>query len=138
MTKAASMHVAHKYRNKNTPKKTLEQLKLTGSGDTPVSSQALMIDQDVLLTTNIYDTGTPEGQEDHNFHCIVAGFCSTNKKFTFQYCDHHNNEEELDWIHLLDDEDDGDIIMTDGVYFKTVREGVEWYKVTMLDMEYPV
>ena len=78
MTKAAAARVSQKYQNKS-PTRTMTQLKITGSGGKLVSREALMLDQDILLTEEIYENGPPVGQEDHYFHYTVTGFDTTSK-----------------------------------------------------------
>ena len=58
LTKAASARVSKKYQNK-TPPKTMPQLKTTGSGGKFVSKEVLMIDQDILLTKEVYEMVHP-------------------------------------------------------------------------------
>ena len=56
MTKAATARALQKYQNRSPPR-TMTQLKITGSGGKLVSREALMLDQDILLTEEIYENG---------------------------------------------------------------------------------
>ena len=77
MRKAATVRVSQKYQNKS-PTITMTQLKITGGGRKLVSEEALMRDQDILLTKEIYKNGPPVAQEDHYFRYIVTGFDTTS------------------------------------------------------------
>jgi len=88
-----------------------------------------MMDQDVLLTDEIYKNGAPEGQEDHFFHYQVTAYDSKSKKFTLDYQDRHIKDDGVVWVYLSDDESSGGKM--NGVSFKTVTDGVERYKDAM-------
>ena len=123
MTKAAAARVSQKYQNKS-PTRTMTQLKITGSGGKLVSREALMLDQDILLTEEIYENGPPVGQEDHYFHYTVTGFDTTSKKITLTYAKKHIHKSGHDWKSLPDEDED----VMENVSFDHVRKGVQRYK----------
>lgn len=123
MTKAAAARVSQKYQN-TSPTRTMTQLKITGSGGKLVSREALMLDQDILLTEEIYENGPPVGQQDHYFHYTVTGFDSTSKKFTLTYAKKHIHKSGHDWKSLPDEDED----VMENVSFDHVRKGVQRYK----------
>ena len=122
MTKAATARVSQKYQNKSPPR-IMTQLKITGSGGKLVSKEALMLDQDVLLTKEIYKKGPPVAQEDHYIHYTVTGFDTTSRTFTLTYAKKHIHKDGHDWKSLPDEEDD----VMENISFDHVRQGVHRY-----------
>ena len=123
MTKAAAAQASQKYQNRSPPR-TMTQLKITGSGGKLVSREALMLDQDILLTKEIYENGPPVAQEDHYFHYTVTGFDTTSKKITLTYAKKHIHKSGHDWKSLPDEDED----VMENVSFDHVRKGVQRYK----------
>ena len=123
MTKAAAARASQKYQNRSSPR-TMTQLKITGSGGKLVSREALMLDQDILLTEEIYENGPPVAQEDHYFHYTVTGFDTTSKKITLTYAKKHIHKSGHDWKSLPDEDED----VMENVSFDHVRKGVQRYK----------
>ena len=66
-----------------------------------------MLDQDILLTEDIYEDGPPVlAQDNHYYHYTVTGFDNTKKKITLTYAKKHIHKDGHDWKSLPGKEED--------------------------------
>ena len=83
-----------------------------------------MLDQDILITEEIYENGPPVAQENHYFHYTVTGFDTTNKTITLTYAKKHIHKDGHNWKSLPDEEED----VMENVSFGHVKDRVQHCK----------
>ena len=83
-----------------------------------------MLDQDILLTKEIYKNGPPVAQKNHSFNYTVTGFDTTKEKIALTYAKKHIHKDGHDWKSLPDEEEDA----MENVSFNHVKNGVQRYK----------